>query len=48
MFKSYFKSAYRQLLNNRLFTTVNIAVATAGFQAIKAAMTNPVKSLRTE
>jgi putative ABC transport system permease protein len=34
MFKSYFKSAYRQLLNNRLFTTVNIAGLSIGFACI--------------
>jgi len=40
MFKNYFKTAWRNLVVNKTHSI--------GFQAIKAAMANPVKSLRTE
>lgn len=44
MFNNYFKIAWRNLFKNRFHTSINIA----GLQAIKAAIANPVKSLRTE
>jgi hypothetical protein len=54
--KSYFKNAGRGLLRDRQFSFLNLAglsallitLLTVSFQAIKAALTNPIRSLRTE
>lgn len=55
MFKNYLKIAWRNLVNTKFYSALNIigltviiAFATVSFQAIKAALTNPVKSLRSE
>ncbi|MEJ7829506.1 MAG: hypothetical protein WKF91_14955 [Segetibacter sp.] len=43
MFKNYFKTAWRNLLKNKFYTSIMIALMTISFQAIKAALANPVK-----
>jgi hypothetical protein len=49
MLQNYIKTAFRFLLKNISFSFINIiGLATVSFQAIKAAVANPVKSLRTE
>jgi hypothetical protein len=47
--KYYFKIAWRNLIKNKIYSVINIAGLAAGsFQATRAAMANPAKSLRTE
>jgi hypothetical protein len=46
MLGNYFKIAFRNLTKRKGYALLNIA--TISFQAIKAAITNPVTSLRTE
>jgi hypothetical protein len=41
-------TALRNLKRNKFFSLLNILGLATGFQAIKAAIANPVKSLRTE
>ena len=56
MFKNYFKTTFQNLLKNKTYDSLNvfgliaigIALFTIGFQAIKAALINPMRSLRTE
>lgn len=45
---AYRVSFYWWMFAVAIFTALTIALLTVGFQAIKAAMANPVKSLRTE
>ena len=57
MIKNFFKSAFRNLLRHKAFSTINIgglsigmasAILTVSYQSVKASLANPVKSLRTE
>ncbi|WPV02274.1 hypothetical protein SNE26_10850 [Mucilaginibacter sp. cycad4] len=59
MFKNYLKTAWRNLVNRKFYSALNIvglaigaaviiAFVTISFQAVKAALANPVKSLRSE
>jgi hypothetical protein len=56
MFKNYFKTTFHNLLKNKTYDSLNvfgliaivIALFTISFQATKAALTNPLKLLRTE
>ena len=71
MIENYFKTAWKNLVRNKVYSIINIAglgrinisiwmfviatlvvaviaLCTVSFQAIKAAIANPVKSLRTE
>ena len=53
MLKNHFKTTFHNLLKNKIYDSLNvfgllaivIALFTISFQAIKAALTNPVKSL---
>ena len=48
MLKNYLKTAWRNLTKITGILAILIALLTVGFQALKAAIANPVKSLRTE
>jgi hypothetical protein len=59
MLRNYFKIALRNLSRNKIYSAINIAgvslglacaiaFITIGYQALRAALMNPVKSLRTE
>lgn len=59
MLKNYLKIAFRNMRRGKVYTFINlaglavgmafiIALATIGFQTVKAATANPVESLRYE
>jgi len=54
MIQNYFKTAFRNLKKNKIngslnaASTIFIGLVTISLQAIKATLSNPVKSLRTE
>lgn len=56
MFKNHLKTAWRNLVKNKFYSAINIAgiialliaILTISFQSVKAALTNPVKTLRSE
>lgn len=48
MLKNYLKVAWRNLVKNKTFSIINIAGLAVGLACFGAAVSNPVKSLRTE
>lgn len=50
MFKNYFKTAWRSLMNNKFYSALNITGLTVGLAVglLILALANPVKGLRVE